>query len=88
MKMESQPNDWTIQLTRIEKKFTVQRSDIPNVVTSQGIKTREKIADLRFQHCSANNYRSLMSYVSPILRPAGLGTQTMSAICLGIQIVI
>jgi hypothetical protein len=23
MKMESQPNDWTIQLTRIEKKFTV-----------------------------------------------------------------
>jgi hypothetical protein len=79
MKMESQPNDWTIQLTRIEKKFTVP---------SQGIKTREKIADLRFQHCSANNYRSLMSYVSPILRPAGLGTQTMSAICLGIQIVI
>jgi hypothetical protein len=25
MKMESQPNDWTIQLTRIEKKFTVRR---------------------------------------------------------------
>jgi hypothetical protein len=47
MKMESQPNDWTIQLTRIEKKFTVQ---------NQGIKTREKIAKQRFQHRSEKNY--------------------------------